>query len=45
MGYDEEDEVKENMDSDTLEINPADEHDQTEIKIAGLGLGRTGKNP
>jgi len=45
MGYDEEDGVKENMDSDTLEINPADEHDQTEIKIAGLGLGRTGKNP
>lgn len=42
MGYDEEDGVKENMDSDTLEINPADEHDQTEIKIAGLGLGRTG---
>ena len=42
MGYYEEDEVKEGMSSDTLIINPVNEEDQTEIKLVGLGLGRTG---
>ena len=30
------------MDTDSFVIDPADEEDQTEIKIVGLGLGRTG---
>ena len=42
MGYYEEDEVKLGLETDSLIIDPADEEDQTEIKIVGLGLGRTG---
>ena len=42
MGYYEEDDVKENKDSDFLKANEVDKEDQTEIKVVGLGLGRTG---
>ena len=42
MGYYAEEEVKLGLDTDSLIIDPADEEDQTEIKIVGLGLGRTG---
>ena len=42
MGYYEGEEVKLGLDTDSFVIDPADEEDQTEIKIVGLGLGRTG---
>ena len=42
MGYYEGHEVKEGLDTDSLIIDTADEEDQTEIKIVGLDLGRTG---
>ena len=41
-GFDEEDSVKESLRSDTLIIDEEDEENQTEIKVVGLGLGRTG---
>ena len=42
-GFYEEDEVKQGMAEDSeLVIDAEDEEDQTEIKIVGLGLGRTG---
>ena len=42
MGYYEEEEVKLGLKTDSLIIDPEDEENQTEIKIVGLGLGRTG---
>ena len=44
MEYYEEEEVKLGLDTDSLIIDPADEEDQTEIKIVGLCPGRTGTN-
>ena len=37
-----EDEVREGMSSDTLIIDPVNGEDRAEIKLVGLGLGRTG---
>ena len=42
LGYYEDGVVKANLASKTLDVNAADEEDQTSIQIAGLGLGRTG---
>ena len=42
LGYDEDEVVKANLVSETLDVNAADEGNQTSIQIAGLGLGRTG---
>lgn len=42
LGYYEDEVVKANLASETLDVNAADEEDQTSIQIAGLGLGRTG---
>lgn len=42
MGYYEEEEVKESLNSGELNISEEDEDDQTTIQIVGLGLGRTG---
>ncbi len=41
LGCYEDEEVKEALESETLIINAKDEEHQTEIKIVGLGLGRT----
>ena len=42
LGYYEDEVVKANLASKTLDVDAADEEDQTSIQIAGLGLGRTG---
>lgn len=42
MGYYEDEDVKANLVSETLDVDAADEEDQTSIQIVGLGLGRTG---
>lgn len=42
VGYYEDDEVKRGLAQDTFTINEVDVEDQTEIKVVGLGLGRTG---
>jgi len=42
MGYYEDEDVKEALETGELMINEEDEEHQTEIKIVGLGLGRTG---
>lgn len=41
-GYYEEEEVKEGLSTNTLLVDPVKKEDQTEIKLVGLGLGRTG---
>ncbi len=41
-GYYEDEDVKEALQTGELMINEEDEENQTEIKIVGLGLGRTG---
>lgn len=42
MGYYETDEVKTGVSNEKVIINPASIESQTEIKVVGLGLGRTG---
>ena len=42
LGFYEDEEVKSNLNSKTLDINEEDEENQTTIQIVGLGLGRTG---
>ena len=42
LGYYEEEAVRNGVRNELLDINPVGEESQTEIKIVGLGLGRTG---
>mmetsp|Transcript_17146 Transcript_17146/g.30805 ORF Transcript_17146/g.30805 Transcript_17146/m.30805 type:complete len:342 (+) Transcript_17146:219-1244(+) len=41
-GFYEEDNVKRNLHSESFNVNANEKDSQTEIKVAGLGLGRTG---
>jgi len=42
IGFYEEDNVKRNLHSESFNVNAKEKDSQTEIKVAGLGLGRTG---
>ena len=42
LGHYEDEDVKANLASKTLNVDEAEEEDQTSIQVAGLGLGRTG---